>query len=272
MGDNQVTLILRNLMQTFMGKTGANSSFDKGNYIMCRQLFMTVYVLLFTLAGNLSAYADTIAVIGTGNVGSSLGQRFSGLGHTVIYGSRSPERSDVQELVNLSGVNASAAIPLEAAQQAEIIVLAVPWDVVEVVVTGLGDLSGRIIIDPTNPRIVEEDGLRDFAFHDSNAERIQALVPDAFVVKALSSLGDYTMLNPELAGGPVSVPVAGDDADAKNRVKELIAELGLLPLDVGPLRYAHAIEGLHYIRYNAGVFSGARINFYMPADEADPTM
>ncbi len=242
---------------------------------MIRKSLMTLMffgsLFSFSFVAVLSAQAETIAVIGTGNVGSALGQRFTEIGHTVIYGSRSPMREDVQSLVLLSGPNASAATPLEAAQQANIIVLAVPWDVVEEVVGGLGDLTGRLIIDPTNPRVIADDGLRDFAFHDSNAERIKALAPEAFVVKAFGSLGDYTMLEPELAGGPVSVPLAGDDANAKSTVAELISNMGLYPVDIGPLRYAHIIEALHYLRYNAGVFNGARINFYLPADEADPT-
>lgn len=242
---------------------------------MIRKSLMTLMffgsLFSFNFVAVLSAQAETIAVIGTGNVGSALGQRFTEIGHTVIYGSRSPMREDVQSLMLLSGPNASAATPLEAAQQANIIVLAVPWDVVEEVVGGLGDLSGRLIIDPTNPRVIAEDGLRDFVFHDSNAERIKALAPEAFVVKAFGSLGDYTMLEPELAGGPVSVPLAGDDANAKSTVAELISNMGLYPVDIGPLRYAHIIEALHYLRYNAGVFNGARINFYLPADEADPT-
>lgn len=232
---------------------------------------LSICILLIGAVGHLSAQAETIAVIGTGNVGSALGQRFTEIGHTVIYGSRSPMREDVQDLVLLSGPNASAATPQEAAQQANIIVLAVPWDVVEEVVQGLGDLSGRLIIDPTNPREIAEDGLRDFAFHDSNAERIKAQAPESYVVKAFGSLGDYTMLDPELAGGPVSIPIAGDDANAKSVVADLISNIGFYPVDIGPLRYAHVIEALHYLRYNAGVYNGARINFYLPADEADPT-
>lgn len=228
----------------------------------------------FLLSGFICAVpgaAETIAIIGTGNVGSALGQRFAELGHTVIYGSREPSRSDVQNLVALTSGDATAAQPRAAAQQSDIVVLAVPWNVVEELTTSLGDLSGRVIIDPTNPRSIAKDGLRDFAFHDSNAERIQALAPNAFVVKAFSSLGDYTMLDPSLARGPVSVPIAGDYAEAKRIVAELVTDIGLEPVDVGPLRYAHAIEGLHYLRYNAGQFGDARINFYMPADTADRT-
>lgn len=217
-----------------------------------------------------SAHADNIAIIGTGNVGSALGQRFAALGHTVVYGSRDPERDDVRELVTASGPNATAMTQREAARQADIVVLAVPADIAEQLTRQLGDLSGRVVIDPTNPRRIAEDGLRDFPFHDSNAERIQAIAPDAFVVKAFSTLGWYTMLDPSVADGPVSVPIAGDDADAKRVVAELITAIGLYPVDVGPLRYAHVIEGLHYLRYNAGQFGEARINFLMRPDRADP--
>jgi NADPH-dependent F420 reductase len=214
--------------------------------------------------------ADTIAIIGTGNVGSALGQRFAELGHTIIYGSRSPQRADVQALVAATGSNASATTQREAAEQADIVVLAVPATVAEDLTTRLGDLSGRIVIDPTNPRIIADDGLRDYAYADSLAERIQALAPDAFVVKAFSTLGAYTMLEPSLADGPVSIPIAGDDAAAKAKVAELTSGIGLEPVDVGPLRYAHVIEGLHFLRYNAGQFDEARVNFYLRPDLADP--
>lgn len=215
------------------------------------------------------AVADTIAVIGTGNVGSALGQRFAELGHTIVYGSREPTRSDVQDLVTATGPSTSATTPRQAAEQADIVVLAVPADAIESVTRGLGDLAGRIVIDPTNPRSIADDGLRDFPFHDSNAERVQALAPDALVVKAFSTLGANTMMDPSVAEGPVSIPMAGDDARAKRIVAELASGIGLYPVDVGPLRYAHVIEGLHYLRFNAGRFDEARVNFYFPPDLAD---
>ena len=225
---------------------------------------------ILALFGTHPAFADTIAVIGTGNVGGALGQRFAELGHSIVYGSRNPNRSDVQALVVATGENARATTQQEAVLQADIVVLAIPAGVTESVTRELGDLSGRIVIDPTNPRTIADDGLRDFPFHDSMAEKIQAIAPDAFVVKAFSTLGFYTMLDPSVADGPVSIPIAGDDADAKRVVAELTAGIGLVPVDVGPLRYAHVIEGLHYLRYNAGQFGEARINFYLSPDNADP--
>lgn len=227
--------------------------------------------LLLVTGGALAAaaQAETIAVIGTGNVGAALGQRFAQVGHRVIYGSRDPSRPAVARLVASTGPSASAATQTAAAQAAEIVVLAVPWDAVEPLTRSLGSMSGRIVIDPTNPRRIAADGLRDYAFEGSNAERIQALAPAAFVVKAFSTLGAETMLDPRIAGGPVSVPIAGDDANAKRVVAELVAAIGLVPVDVGPLRYAHVIEGLHFLRHNAGQFGDARINYYLPPDPSE---
>jgi NADPH-dependent F420 reductase len=227
-------------------------------------LFMAACVGAGGLASN--AAAETIAVIGTGNVGSALGQRFAQLGHRVIYGSREPERRSVERLVAETGSEAAAASQEAAAEAADIVVFAVPWNVVEDLTRSLGDLAGKIVIDPTNPRRIAADGLRDYAFDGSNAERIQALAPDARVVKAFSTLGAETMLDPAVAGGPVSVPIAGDDAGAKKVVAGLVRGIGLEPVDVGPLRYAHVIEGLHYLRYNAGQVGESRINFHFPPD------
>jgi 8-hydroxy-5-deazaflavin:NADPH oxidoreductase len=209
--------------------------------------------------------AETIAMIGTGEVGSALGKRFAEQGHTVVYGSRSPERADVVALVAESGARAAAATPAAAAAGADIVVLAVPWETVEDVTRALGDLSGQIVVDPTNPRQTTADGYRDYAFDGSNAERIQALAADAAVVKAFNTLGADTMTDPALAGGPVSIPIAGDDPRAKAKVAELVAAIGLEAVDVGPLRYARILEGLHFLRYNAGLIE-RRFNYHLRAE------
>jgi 8-hydroxy-5-deazaflavin:NADPH oxidoreductase len=198
-----------------------------------------------------SARAETVAMIGTGLVGSALGRRFAEAGHDVVYGSRDPAREQVVELIARTGAGASAANPAEAVRRADIVVLALPWNVVEDVVRELGDLAGKIIIDPTNPRTTAEDGFRDYPFDSSNAERIQELAPHAMVVKAFNTVAAATMSDPALAGGPVTVPIVGDDADAKRTVAAMARAIGLEAIDVGPLRHARIVEGLHYLRFNA---------------------
>jgi NADPH-dependent F420 reductase len=206
------------------------------------------------------ACADTIAMIGTGNVGSALGVRFAELGHTIVYGSRDAAAADVAALVARTGARASAASQAEAASRGDVVVLAVPWDAVEEVTRSLGNLAGKIVIDPTNPRITAPDGLRDYALDTSNAERIQRLAPTAKVVKAFNTLGSETMLDPRSAGGPVTIPIVGDDAAAKADVIALARGIGLEALDVGPLRHARIVEGLHYLRQNA---VGGPVDFHL---------
>lgn len=212
------------------------------------------------------ARAETIALIGTGNVGGALGRRFAENGHTVVYGSRDPLAADVVALVAQTGGGAVALPPAEAAARSRVIVLAVPWTAAEDVVRGLGDLSGKILVDPTNPRVMASDGFADYPptlEQESNAERIAELAPDAEVVKAFSTLGFETMLDPGVADGPVTIPLVGDDRAAKALIGDLAREIGLEAVDVGPLRHARIIEGLHYLRANA---QGGRINYYLPRD------
>ena len=208
---------------------------------------MVFCVLLVPVMG----HAETIAMIGTGEVSQALGPRMAALGHQVVYGSRSPARAEVQALVAETGSDASATTQAEAAAQADIVVIAVPWDVAEEVVLNLGDLSGKIIIDPINPRMIRDDGLMDYPTYTSNAERIQNLAPQAHVVKAFNTMSRESMADPDLFGHPITVPLAGNDADAKQRVAEIVEALGFEAVDVGPVRYAHVIEGLFLIRINA---------------------
>ena len=189
------------------------------------------------------ALADTIAVIGTGDVGGALGPKFAAQGHTIVYGSRDPERNKVKELVASTGEDASATTPSDAAAQADIVVLAVPGLMVEEITRSLGDLSGKIIIDPTNPLQRRMNRL-EHAVDTSNAEIIQAAAPGAYVVKAFNTLNWETMVDPSSAGGPVSIPLVGDNARAKEKVAELVAGMGLEPIDVGPLRDARWVEGM----------------------------
>lgn len=191
------------------------------------------------------AAAETIAVIGTGNVGGALGPEFAAQGHTIVYGSREPARADVVELVRRTGNGASAAQPTAAVVNADIVVLAVPGTAAVNIVRGLGDLSDKIILDPTN--VISRD--RGFPMHGiegdgSNAELIQAAQPDAFVVKAFNTLNFRQMVDPESAGGPITIPLAGDNTQAKAAIAELVEGMGLHAQDVGPLAYAEVLEGM----------------------------
>ena len=204
--------------------------------------------------------ADTIAIIGTGNVGGALGPEFAAQGHTIIYGSRDPSTDAVKALVARTGDGTSATTPANAARDAGIVVLAVPGMLVAEITQGLGDLSGKIIIDPSNPLDRTEDELRH-GVATSNAEIIQEVAPGAYVVKAFNTLNWRTMVDPDSSGGPVSIPLAGNSDDAKATVAALVEGMGLEAIDVGSVENAHWIEGMLILWINNQYGDNARPSF-----------
>lgn len=210
------------------------------------KILLAIATLLLLVS---TVFADTIAVIGTGRVGSALGPEFAAQGHTIIYGSREPSSDRVLALVAKTGDEASATTPRDAAEHADIVVLAVPGLLVKEIMLGLGDLSGKIIIDPTNP-LATSNAVRTLAVDTSNAEILQAAAPDSHVVKAFSTLGSRTMIDPGSSGGPVTVLIVGNNDQAKAKVAELVEGMGLEALDLGPVEYAHWVEGMTLLFIN----------------------
>ena len=196
---------------------------------------------------------ETIAIIGTGRVATAIGRHWIAAGHAVTFGTRTPTPAKADELVRTMGRKVTVAAIRDAAISAAIVFLAVPYRVAQETLADMGDLAGKILIDPTNPPANLVNGYPLPSNPSlSAAEQIQSWVPGTKVVKALNTLNHLVMANPKMAGGPVTVAICGDDADAKARVVKLIAQTGLEPLDVAPLIGARLIEGL------ARIFSGYR--------------
>lgn len=210
-----------------------------------RNISSSFRVVILVL-GLSTAQAEDIAVIGTGMMGGSLGPRLAAAGHTVIYGSRSPGSERVVALVAESGPRASAMSQPEAAHAGRMVIIAVPWKAVEQVVRELRPaLAGKIVIDITNAqRLNEDDGLPEMAVATSGGELVQGWLPRARVVKAFNTVGFHVVAEPDRAGGPVTVPVAGDHLEARQKVMGLVRELGFDVMDAGPMRMARTLERL----------------------------
>ncbi len=227
---------------------------------------MRMLLTALLLAAALPAWAERIAIIGTGDVAQALGPEFAAQGHTIVYGSRNPDRDTVRELVERTGDSASATTQAEAVSDADIVVLAVPGMLVDEITRSLGDLSDKIIVDPTNPLVREGDAL-GHGVDTSNAEIIQAAAPNAHVVKAFNTLNWRTMVDPERSGGPVSIPLVGDSDEAKQRVAELIEGMGLEPIDLGPLAHARWVEGMLIVWINNRMSDRDSFDFYLRRSE-----
>jgi predicted dinucleotide-binding enzyme len=190
---------------------------------------------------------ETVAIIGTGDLGDSFGPRLAKLGYKVVYGSRTPDSDKVRALVVATGNGATASSQKEAAQRGDIVMLAVPWPAMETVAQNLGNLDGKIVIDVSFPWTQADDGYAEILVQTSSAEMIQAWNPGAKVVKGLTTMGSKIIDDPMAAGGIITIPLASNHRDAKERVAAIVVELGLDPVDVGPLRMARAMEAMGLI-------------------------
>lgn len=196
-----------------------------------------------------------IAMIGTGNVGSAIARGLKGRGHVVTLGVREASRPDIVALAK--EVGARLTDPQEAAQSAEVVILALPWDKAESAVRALGDLTGRIVIDCMNP-LAMIDGVLSLAIGHttSGAEQVQAWLPAARVVKTLNQVGAEIMQdNANLPHRPVQF-MAGNDPDAKIKVAILLADLGFEPLDAGDLVRARILEPFAMVWINQAILRG----------------
>jgi 8-hydroxy-5-deazaflavin:NADPH oxidoreductase len=181
-----------------------------------------------------------IAVIGAGSVGGTLGRRWAELGHTVCFGIRNVEDADAKALVGKIKGEARLASVGDAAKDAEVVVLATPYAANPAAIAAAGDLSGKILIDVTNP--IGSNFSLAVGFNSSGGEEVAKLAPRAKVYKAMNQVGFEVMANPAFAAGKPVMFVAGDDADGKKVVLDLVASLGFEAIDAGELKLARLLE------------------------------
>lgn len=163
------------------------------------------------------------------------------------FGTRDPDRPEIRDL--LAGVEVDVeATGIEEATDADVLVLCVPRGAVESVLSGV-EFSG-VLVDPTNA--YPEPG------SESGVERAARLAPGARVVKAFNTVGWEVMADPDLGGVPATMPVAGDDVEAKALVADLARELGFEPLDVGDGSAAVHLENLARLWIHLAVSRGDR--------------
>jgi 8-hydroxy-5-deazaflavin:NADPH oxidoreductase len=152
-----------------------------------------------------------IAIIGAGNVGSALGRGWLSAGEDVVFGVPNPADPKYTSLPR-----ERLRTPLEAARNAEAVVLATPWQATEAAVKSLGDLSGKIVIDCTNPLGVGPNGLELVLGHNtSGGEQVAAWASAAAVFKTLNQIGAESIDKAPLFPVRPVMFIAGDNESMK---------------------------------------------------------
>lgn len=197
-------------------------------------------------------FAVNIAIIGAGNVGRALATAGVRAGHAVVLTAADPEGAR-QTAGQIGAVaadsNAAAVAP------AEVVILAVPADAAAGIVEELGPaLDGKIVIDVTNR--VNPDDPAAVLDGTSMAETLQAQCPAARVVKAFNTAFAARQADPVVDGVRLDGYVAGDDADAKTTVLNLVEAIGFVPIDAGPLAMARALEGMGLLNIALNIRNG----------------
>lgn len=184
-----------------------------------------------------------IGILGSGLMGGKLGTLFARAGHDVVF-SYSRERSKLEALAREAGGGARAGTPREAAQDAEVLLLAVHWSRVDDVLAQAGDLSRKILVTCSLPMNADDTGLV-VAHTSSGAEELAKKARGARVVSAFGTVPSevlFAVFEARKGERRPNLVYSGDDEEAKAEVATLIRDLGFDPVDAGPLEVARYSE------------------------------
>ncbi len=187
-----------------------------------------------------------IAILGTGDVGQTLGSGLLSLGHEVRMGSREAGNEKTRAWAVKAGGRASAGTFAEAAAFGDLAVLATLWSGTENVLrlADAKNLAGKVVIDATNPLVFTPDAPPALALGhtDSGGEQVQRWLPESRVVKCFNIVGHAHMVHPDLPGGPPDMFLCGNDAAAKKTVTEICRAFGWPVIDIGGIEGARLLE------------------------------
>jgi predicted dinucleotide-binding enzyme len=175
-----------------------------------------------------------IAIIGAGNVGTTLGSALDAQGYSIVYGTRDSAKAGVR----------NAKTVAQALSGAEVVILATPWLATESLVCEFADeLADKIVIDATNPINPSLTRLA-VGFNTSGAELLQSQARRAKFYKAFNSTGVSVMAKPRFPEGKAVMFVAGPGGADKKTVLRIVADVGFKAVDAGELKAARLLEPL----------------------------
>jgi 8-hydroxy-5-deazaflavin:NADPH oxidoreductase len=190
-----------------------------------------------------------VGVLGSGEVGRRLAEGFRSRGDDVMLGTRDPDKPELREWLSSGGAGIQAGTFAEAAAHGELLVLAVLGNAAEEAIahSGPSNFSGKVVIDAMNP--LDFSGgfppKLSITGEDSLGERVQRALPDARVVKAFNTIGNPYFVAPSFSEGKPTMLIAGNDADAKHTVGDVLADFGWPdPVDLGGIEGSRELEAI----------------------------
>ena len=198
-----------------------------------------------------------IGIIGSGDVGKSLAKGLSSLGHKTMIGTREPKRKELVSLAKKLVGGLEIGTTTEAASFGEICILAIAWNAEDDVISQIRpQLSGKVVIDVTNPLVFNESGPPELAVGHSisGGEIVQRSLPDSHVVKTLNIINHQNMIKPKFSEGKPTMFVCGNNKSAVNQTGRLLNEFGWEDvIDLGDIEKSRLLESLCLLWVEYGI-------------------
>ena len=193
-----------------------------------------------------------VTIIGAGNMGRGIGTRAVAGGHSVTFVDANPEVAEKAAADLKTAAKNGATVSASSIGDAvlgDVVVLAVWYGTNIEIAKQLGaKLAGKVVVDIANPLNSTYDGLATAPDSSSAEDLAKAIAAGAYVVKAFNTTFAGTLLAGEAGGQKLDVFIAGDDADAKAKVSQIVTDGGMRAIDAGPLHRSRQIESMQLLQ------------------------
>jgi predicted dinucleotide-binding enzyme len=183
-----------------------------------------------------------IGIIGSGNIGSTLGEFWIKAGHEVLFSSRHPEK--LNGLVERLGPKAHAGTTREAVNFGDVILVSVPYAALPEIGRDLADvLPGKIVLDTCNPVPNRDGKMAEEARAKGTGIASPEYLRGVRLVRVFNTLGVSRLRSAAYKEGDrIAIPIAGDDKAALEIAFRLVKDAGFDPVLVGPLTRAKEFD------------------------------
>jgi NADPH-dependent F420 reductase len=201
---------------------------------------------------------QTIAIIGaTGNMGSAIAKSIAGGPYRLLLkGNKQAELDSLVKDIQSKHPNAeveSAVCPTEASWEADIIIMAVPFEAEKEIAPMIKEVANqKIVVSIANPLNASYNGLVTPP-DTSAAEELQKLLPHSKVVKAFNTTFAADFATPVINGIQADAFIAGNDEDALQTISDLVSTAGFQPIAAGDLSVSRTLENMQLLLIQLGM-------------------